>query len=299
MESSYNISLRIRTDCFFLLAWNSHFEGGQYCSILRELLLRVDQRILAQRVDGQTILSFACKHGLRSAVKSIMVYSCCAHLLNLGTPRPLWIAANEGHAGVIRILSERVETVDVEGSTAPDGTTPLMMAVGKENREALSALRARFYSDDEVTSALVEFGREDLLEEFHIDGASDGLLDLAVRSGNAKVVRWVLARKPDLGLQLLIPPTNSVGIRRLLGHGTHRLESFLTRMSSAFPQFNESMHAHVAPVWKEFCGKPSLSVESDIRPIILRKFCCFRVGQEKELDVAKLVLLPCNKDCNQ
>ncbi len=139
--------------------------GAERTKIFRQILVSLDpaDKCLTDEKDGFTVFSLACKNDLDGILKE-MLSNCSKKsvVMNQGTPHPLWLAADEGHVKVLEILLRHRRDVWVHGSTAPDGTTPLIMAIVKGHRKTFEVVR-KFYRDDEVAETVIEFGNMELL----------------------------------------------------------------------------------------------------------------------------------------
>ncbi len=253
-----------------------------------EYLLRsLDSNKLEEQRGGYTVLSHACKSGLVEVAGAVIEKA--PKLLDAGNPHPLWIAASEGHVGVLRTLLQNKESVSKEEAAAPDGTTPLMMVILKENPEAFSVLR-KIYGNDEILEEVVKFGSVKLLHQIECrDNLSHDLITAAIQSGNAEMVEEILLKVTDIPGETF-ETSPSLGVLRAFGKEEHQLESDLTQFSKAFPFFNEDVegpkqHGEV---------RHSLPL-SQLDEAILTPFCC----TTKDLSRLESLVSKCEEKCTQ
>ena len=85
-----------------------------------------------QQGDKFNLFSKASRNGLFDIMK-LLVDEGIVNDINSGTPSPLWQAVSSGHAEIARwlLLNPNIN----KEKAAPDGTTPLMMAILKGQGE--------------------------------------------------------------------------------------------------------------------------------------------------------------------
>ena len=277
--------------CAFFLALNRKESKSGRKQIAQLLLSELDTEAIAEERGGYTVLSLACKSGLEEAAKLILEHS--PSLVNAGTPHPLWIAASEGHAGILQVLlSRKNREIIPRGVVAPDGTTPLMMVIAKADRDAFNALRS-FYDEKEMLLEVVNFGSMKLLGEiieFSRDGLSRELLPAAIASEQTEMVEEILLNKKDENQKHLT--STKLGILKLLGkEETHHLSSNLTRLSAQFPLFNSNVEGD-----KPQCGRGRIKLNlTQLDSQILDAFCC----TTEDLTNVDTMVDRCSTNCRQ
>ena len=208
--------------------------------IARKILPTMEDEELWAERGGYTILSYACKNGLPGVAKRILI-RCCG-LINRGNPHPLWIAANEGQVEVLKVLAAFKEIAHKE-IVAPDGTTPLMMAIAKNNLQAFDVLKS-FYPREKVLEDVITFGSTSLLLSIEYQ-AGQSHLSLAVQSGVPETVDMLL-NDPRI-VELLfkeqndLPQSYSYEMLHILGKQQTSLTSQLTNMCRKFPLYNPAV----------------------------------------------------------
>ncbi len=279
---------------------DAQVEGGWHHHVMRLLVGRrdkgserqklaedlLDKAALAkEKIDfgredhGYTLLSHTCKNGLDEVLETVLSSlqgddALKRDLLNRGTPSLLWIATVEGHAEILRILGRFRNLIDVDMSTAPDGTTPLTMAVAKLNFEALKILRI-FYSTDEVLTALAAPAgsiQRKIYSTAPFDLAVDGEVGGAF---------------PTLSKNASLEALN-------LERGVQNL-SFLMKVSQIFPLFNGDIEPSI-PVIAQ--SRESISIRHDVSPKMLKEFCTMEHNKDVR-DIDEIALYPCSGECKQ
>ncbi len=267
--------------------------------IAHEVLLFQDasQMNLMKEVDGYTVLSHACKNGLHGVVKVLLRASPSKCLVCTGAPNPIWIVANYGYPRVLRTLLENCNAHHrLLRARALDGTTPLMMAIAKGNKEALNTLKS-YFPEEDILSIILELGKDNLLENFHMSKITPDMVRLAIQSENAGLVQQIYEALPEQYLLNSMVQTHSARILTCLGRPAESATSPLTELSLTYPQFNEDICTITAP--KLVLGQKELSIKNDLRPLILDKFCCINPKKDT-LNIAHFKnLLPCNDACMQ
>ena len=221
--------------------------------------------------NGYSMLTHACQYQCVEIVQLILEKEIGRKMLKSGTPPPLWIAANNGHIGVLKILLEHKDDIDCH-CKAPDGTTPLMMVITKNNRRAFDILKG-FYSDNEILRRMVEFGKNELLMTRKLPPE---LSLLAVQSGNIGVVKMISSHE-EADLKTL-DLHNLAILRYLQGHDTDLppLQSVITKLSKMFPFYNEKVEMVKTinnQIKKETWLEPRLCLDS-LKTLDLGSFCC-------------------------
>ena len=66
-----------------------------------------------------------------------LINSQSGNFINIGSPKPIWHAADQGHEVIVKMLLSLNCDTDCE---APDGTTPLMIAYLNEHQKVIDVL---------------------------------------------------------------------------------------------------------------------------------------------------------------
>ncbi len=158
-SSSERDQRRWRRNLIALLVRRSDY-GEDRAAIAEELLTGVTDLAGLPPTDdtGHTVFSHAVESGLCGVVRAILRIPRCRSLVGAGTPHPLWIAANRGRVEMLRILLEHRDRIDVRECVAPDGTTPLMVAIARQLPPCCTDVLKQFYSGSDLQKELAEFG---------------------------------------------------------------------------------------------------------------------------------------------
>ncbi len=150
---------------------------------------------LQQKDDiGQSILLLACRNGLHRVVGYLLGQCLNVDKLICSTkPTLLWDAVNGGHKEVVLILMGHLSQVKDRDHTAPDGTTPLLLAVIKNNGTLEPLKRILSDAQERLDELLVRFGCKAQLETLKVNPDSiQRLLEVAVLSENEKAVETLI-----------------------------------------------------------------------------------------------------------
>ena len=258
--------------CILLILVKKRDGKEERLKIAEILISHLDKDVLLQTRYGYTVLTWALNSHQNRIARLLLGCDIGKQLLNIGTPSPLWIAANEENVEGLRILLDHERCVDIYYK-APDGTTPLMMGIAKGNQEALEILR-QFYPEQEITRINVEFGKAD-----HFERSSPPVefSKLALQSGRVEMVKKFSVE--DLN-HTDIPNLNNLDILKFLGRDTAQLSSPLTRLSGQFLFFNEKVEVKAKHNQIKKNYPPTLDL-TDLKNLSLGKFCCIPVREEK------------------
>ncbi len=223
---------------------------------------------LLRKVNGFTVFSHACFHGMTEVVAHLMEMAegqgLLRELLNCGMPPPLWLATAEGNDLIISTFSGKKAMLDLP-IKAPDGTTPLQIAVIKEQLKCVSALESVLYSRDEIEREIIRFGSNTLSDKYgiHVTSRPDDGLEISAKSGNREL-QQTLPNMPNKQETLLQDPVR------------HSHTTFLTRLSQKYPVFNEYAQESCWSVnWEGTVnehGDIMISLEDDIEKAFMKKF---------------------------
>ena len=256
---------------------------------------------ILQEEGEANVFSLACKNGLQDVVQ-LFTRKFGDRFINNGSPHPLWNAAAGGHSSLIAMFHKcKSLKTDLATCSAPDGTTPIMMAMIKQHRDTIKQL-TKIYSASDVIREVVSLGDVKLFDE--VMKTSDmtlpaTLLNLAVESGNPKMVEKFLQTQPDKKFQTSVA-SNKREVLKLLETTTsqkgqltnNKGVSQLTKMSAHFPLFNDD--AESKPKWrkkKRWC----FAMKDDVEQIILDPVCCF----QKTHTIDEATTLSCMPNCPQ
>ncbi len=231
---------------------------------------------LLRTVDGYTVLSQACFNGMDDIVDHLLKISdeqgSTRDLINCGMPPPLWLATAEGHDKVISVFASKEALID-NPVKAPDGTTPLQIAVIKESFKCVQQLeKTALYSRAEIEREIVRFGSMTLANEYRFkDVAPTDLLEIARTSDNLDIVPKILENWPNnqsSGLSSLLSDSN---------FGEAKQSSFLTELSLQYPIFNENVQEDCWNVnfkgTENEHGDVMISLEDDIETTFMKRCC--------------------------
>ncbi len=110
--------------------------------IFRYLLQAMSNHELQKVDNGCTFLSHACMNGQLLLVSEILSHPPAVDIVYLGLIPLAWLAANEGNPEMLQLLLERSPRPREEVLTkAPDGTTPLTIAVLRNHEKILSIIK--------------------------------------------------------------------------------------------------------------------------------------------------------------
>jgi len=107
---------------------------------------------LIQSSKGPSVFGMTCRAGMAGACDA-MLKECCdkkqfGAIMTNGEPSPLWLAANGGHAKVVAVLTftwwRREALAPTLTQAAPDGTTPLEVAVARRHKDVVMALDSAY-----------------------------------------------------------------------------------------------------------------------------------------------------------
>ncbi len=203
---------------------------------------------LKQMDKGYTVFSKVCENGHIDILKKLIKLPVGAELINIGSPTPVWLAANSNQPQVLSLLLKNSSDPAQQASNMnPDGTSPLTIAIIRGNESAIQVFsQTNSVSTNEVARARIEFGDAetdmDYLESFPADEAA---LTSAVKSGQpelvARVAKMLGGSHPELSNQ-----TTCVEVLKLVSRDRSLIEfqeSNLTRLSRRFPTFKEEVEA--------------------------------------------------------
>ncbi len=209
----------------------------------KELVRGIPFDVIKRTIDGLTILSQACWHKNTNLVKTILEhYNPSEVLVTLGTPSPMWIAANEGHKDILEELVKHCENPREElTKPGPDGTSPLIMAVARSNKSVMHIFR-KYCGNDLVLQTIMEFKANSLIPGYGWNTLKC-ILRHGVASGNLEVLKFTaslnLVPKDISG-----PHPTSLELLGLLKLSCDPKTSDLTLLSNRYPVFNEAIDSH-------------------------------------------------------
>ncbi len=270
-----------------------------------------------------TVLSLACKNGLDVIVSLILMVGsqlCCrSTLLTTGTPTPLWQAANSSHAETLAVLIPYVHEADLCEHVAPDGTSPLIMAVMRGNVGVMKQM-VKKYNMLDVLDAVAKYGSAKLFEELKLmKSMSKDMLLVAIEAENYVLVKKMVEvanteKDGDLAVRVreikaamlkvekdVKRPITNVSMRELFAlpkwpQGLIQ-ESFLVdKLSSKFPKFNPEIEERTFPLLHQ----NEVSIQK-INKSVLPRFCPLFSEERPNVirEVSQVPLSECFKQCNQ
>ena len=228
--------------------------------------------------DKYNLFSKASKNGLDLIMKKL-VEEKIVEDVNVGTPSPLWQAVTSGNTNLARWLLQQ-DNIDVK-KPAPDGTTPLIMALIKGQGNQQKCLTYPNYicsfadtlikelcngtaSNEKRIKVCLTFGRHDLLHNDNLDEmpffVKREFAQAALTSGKLDSILWLEAQL-ETGLEtyvererlnILVINQLSKPIQEhfnLAPIPVSRPQSELSLMSSSYPVFNKQIETQWFKGW--------------------------------------------------
>ena len=153
-----------------------------------------------------------------------------------------WHAANNGHSNMINLLLEKVDNIDIIDSKAPDGTTPLMMAIAKGHSDVINIFE-NIFGKDRMIAERAKFGQiHDITLPYKMKTLQEEAMRNAVFSSKKKVIDFVQIVTNNLEFPRDVP--DHVIKRKILqftGHDSAQKTSALMGFTKKFPLFNEKI----------------------------------------------------------
>ncbi len=290
--------------------------------ILQSIPTKQDREALICRADPEApnfyIFSYVCKNGFFTIAEYLLQTFDSDSFGSLGTPSPLWLAADRGHSSIVVALRMHGAGL-VTNVPAPDGSTPIMMAIAKGHKDVVKAMEG-LYSRKDVLNSCAIFGQ--LREEFQNDLPSfsyhekNSLLANAIASQDTETVRWLLktfrGKSRHIATDLLDDIPRSTlwrcqrpNIRSLMGLPATQERSDLVELSRYFPKFNSSVEKLWCDDWTpNECPSPgrltAIMINEDVDKHILGAFCCVPAQQNgKKLYLKTMKLHECLMSCKK
>ncbi len=109
-----------------------------------------------------------------------------------GYSNAFWHAAKNGHSNIINLLLEKVDNIDIIDSPAPDGTSPLIMAIAKGHKSVVKCFE-KTYGIDKLIAENAKFGKiyDISVNNYKMKKHDDEAMNNAVCSGDIKAIRYI------------------------------------------------------------------------------------------------------------
>ena len=216
--------------------------------------------------DGKTVFGQACHTGCTSVANYIMEK--CDTLTDCSMPTALWHAANAGHNTVAVDLFRHGH---VDNVPAPDGTTPLTMAITKGHMDVVDAF-LHVFSESEITKTCAQFGSQfhRLKAGLSPDIQQEVLIN-AIESDDLETVKYIQSLcANNVSADSHVRQRQSVEMLKHFRCDAKAKDSALLEMSREFPSFNTNVEDKSWTKW----SSDNINIEDDLEPKILGDFCC-------------------------
>ena len=109
----------------------------------------------------------------------------------------LWHAANNGHAKIVKELLQNANDFEAIDKPAPDGTTPLMMAITKGHNQVVKCVEET-HGSDKIIEASANIGQIYKIDNYQMESSKNEAMANAVYSGRKDVVDYVQTVAVDI-----------------------------------------------------------------------------------------------------
>ena len=262
---------------------------------------------------NETFLSI-CKNNLLEIGESLIRNDVVE--THIGNPSPIWYAVYFGCDKLLKMIMHH-KSFDYElfFKSAPDGTTPIMIALIKLSKVILATMADHFKSKGksfEFLSVCTKFGNHDFFERcvpesFTASEANELILN-TIESNSSPLIERVFEMFGDATLQNLNLNQSNETVRHFLVRRGFDAppqpdETSLQQMSKRFPLFNGKIEDlprifEHSPGFKMPMRPEDFAVSYEaIKDIILGNFCC--LAQVKDNFIEDIKTLPCLEDCKK
>jgi hypothetical protein len=245
--------------------------------------------------------AIACKLQCKSIVQ-LVIDEGLVEDLNHGKPNAFWSAVSTGNLEIVQLLSN-VEDIDFK-TAAPDGTTPLMVALGKGFKGITNVIVKLYLNekDNSVFLQIFQFGKQSFLNQENKNSLQQfavkniDLLKAAILSDSNDSIEEAMKLTQIEALSAdiieLAKSRNNIKLKHLLGLNVTPEPSTLLGLTKSFPAFNEK----IEKPWE----KPRIEdIENlkDLDRFILKDFCC--IDKKSKSGLLLKESPNCSEDCQQ
>ena len=114
----------------------------------------------------------ACEYGRKGLVDDFLNESDHAFQSRLGYSSAIWHAANNGHSKIVEKILKMNNIMEIIDNPAPDGTTPLMMAIAKRHHDTVRHFetilgRSKIVSESAKFGQIYDKDNKNTIKELH------------------------------------------------------------------------------------------------------------------------------------
>jgi hypothetical protein len=273
---------------------------------------------------GTSSFGLACKNGLLEIAKDLLESGTVD--INEGSPTPFWHATNEGRKDILKFLMKDKRIKFDE--PAPDGTTPLMIAIAKEHSALLPIFEELSGGYFEILRACIKFGRIDLINKASIASAKlnqahvQQLIDEAILSDDINTLNYLASEMANISFdslllkkQSLVEKRYSFDVRTKFGANTNtNVLAALVGLSEKFPEFNDDIQEDWSKNWSPeslhrfdatgIVFDHFIDIETDVLNHVKNRFCCIYYNEELMTEenrnaISCVRLQDCRQNCEQ
>ena len=158
----------------------------------------------------------------------------------------IWHAANNGHKNILKHLLNKETNLQIIDKEAPDGTTPLTMAIVKGHHEVLKCFEET-HGRDRIIAESAKFGKIYKIDNYKMKALQDEAMANAVFSGNKEVIKYIQSVTNDISFPKEVNDhVLDKEILHLFGGQNVQKHSVLVQFSKEFPLFNDDIEGNTS-----------------------------------------------------